>query len=269
MIKITSADGPLLQVPGFTPRDLELMAAQLPVCNELVYRPTLALLMPFNHGQGRTIAVDTQFGPYVSTERTPAIVHTLAGSLAPYRKQLNNARHAASTQLGLHGQPPRVVSFFRLFYFSLGRGEGPDFIWVAGHYLQDLTIQGPGVVAARFITADRGSFTVALRSATLPDARRLSQRMAFAAAVTRAMQTVLREALGLLLYGAQYTIPLPQSYATLAAIADPLTGPPPNPWRAQFELLWPLVKAQLQADGTYHDLAELRAALIERLRHFD
>lgn len=269
MLKITATDSLMMTANNFRPRDLENAAGSLPVQNKLLLKPTLALMMPFTHEATRTIAIDTEFGPYATRMETQTVARTLGIPITPFHDQLNWTRRRVAQQLGIHGRPPRVISYLTLFYFPLGRSESGGPIWIAGHNLKDLTIIGPGVVRAQFQTPAGASFTVTLSSQTLPDARRLSLLQQFAAEVTRAMQPVLRAHYGLVYFGAEFDLKLLDNFAHLARRGDPVaTGESKNLWRAQAEVLWRLLDDLLEEEGTFHDLAQLRAEFLERVRHY-
>lgn len=269
MLKIEKEGSSLLTATSFQPRDLEQAAATLPVRDDLLFQHTLVLIIPFTHQTTRTIAIDAEFGPYAAIMETRAITRKMGWQLTAFHDQLNAARRRIHEQMGLHGRPPRVIAYFGLFYFPLGRSETGGTIWIAGHYLKDLTIVEPHVVRAQFQTTAKTSFTVTLFSPTLPNTRRLSQLQAFAAAVTREMQPVLRDHFGLIYYGAKFSNSLPDNYAHLDLSGDPHpTTTPPNPAREQFEYLWAQLSARLQQEGSYIDLPELRNELLENLRHY-
>ncbi|MFD1440037.1 hypothetical protein [Lacticaseibacillus hegangensis] len=269
MLKIEKADGTLLTVASFRPRDLEKAAATLPLRDNLLVMPTMVLIMPFTDQARRTIAIDAEFGPYATSMATRAITRKMGMRMTPFHAELDETRRRVYAEMGLHGKPPRIIPYFLLFYFPLGRSEAGDYIWIAGNYLKDLTIVGPHVARIQFQTETDAGFTVTLSSPTLPNARRLSELEAFAAAVTREMQPLLRQTYGTLCSGAQFSRTLPDNYAHL----DPRGDPSPttvviNQYQEEFEHLWQALAVLLKAEDPAIDLAELKAQLLERWRHY-
>lgn len=266
MLKIEKVDGTL---PSFQPQDLEAAADQLPVRDDLLLMPTLVFIMPFTHQHIRTIAIDAEVGPYATTQSTKAISRNLGARISLFRIQVNETRRLVHAQMGLHGHPQRIIPYFATFFFPLSSNKKRDTIWIAGHYLQDLTIIGPHVVRAQFQTAGKGSFSVTLSSSTLPDARRLSQLQEYAAEVTRQMQPVLREVYGPVYNGAQFSKPLPSNYARLNLNGDPLnTASPIDPVHEALTQIWPKIIASLKDQGSLIDYSDLYTNVSERLRGY-